>query len=434
MKKATVSYEFLRGAQKEIDKYHRKAQQLGTLFATQSVREIGRLHTHYPGHRTEYDYTKFGIYLYPNSNWNEPVLFSDGLAIDHHSTVIKGACIAQSPAARDTVRLFKNAVLPKSLTLPPSLQGHAQNWDVFGIERIAAVDNGMELIADHAIMVFMMCGIILLRMPPFRGDLKGTIERTNDTVETQFVSPLPGYISRLERGLNEKYKRTRIAAALAAKFTVEEYVEKRAKYILEFNDSKHPRLKIRRIQVWRNGQEMSPAILPTGLVQMKCLFALTYDATLTREGVTIDKLKYNSPELHTAYRVYTGKVIVKLDPDDIRTVYVFVPTFDEPILARCTTFDFQHVMPQEMWSVLLKRIASKYPNAVAQEELSFVLPEVFNDLQAMVAPSTPGATARSDVQASMQAAAIPKANKPAVISPAGSDLKSLLGGEDISDD
>lgn len=433
MNKKTVSYEFLRKILNKTDKFEKKAAMLGQLFAAQSVREIGRLHTHYPGHRTEYDYTKFGVFLFPNKNWEEPVLYCDGIAVDHHSTVIRGACIAQSPAARDTVRLFKNSVLPKSLTLPPSLQNYAQDWDVFGLERIAVVDNGMELIAHAAILAFMSCGIILLRMPPLRGDFKGTIERTNDTVETQFISTLPGYVPRQERGLNPKYQRMRAAAEKAAKYTVDEYIELRTKYIIEFNGSKHPRIGIPRIQVWRNGQEQAPAILPTGVVQLKCLFALTYEPTLTREGVTVEKLKYNSPELATAFRTYTGKVLVKLDPDDIRTVYVLIPQLDAPILATCTTFDFQHVMPQEMWTVLLKRIASKFPSAFEKDELAYVLPEVFNDLQSIVAPSTPGATARSDVQAATQAATLPKARE-IDTSRASTDLKSILGGADIADD
>lgn len=433
MSETTVSYEFLRTALNEIDKFEKRAALLGHLFAKQSVREIGRLHTHYPGHRTEYDYTKFGIFLFPNKKWAEPVLYHDGLAIDHHSGVIRGACLTQSPAARDTVRLFKNSVLPKSLTLPPNLQNYAQSWDVFGLERIGAVDNGMELIANAAIMVYMACGIILLRMPPKRGDLKGGIERTNDTAETEFVSQLAGYVPRQERGMNPKFQRMRQKAQAAARLTVAEYVERRIKYILEFNGNKHPRLGIPRIQVWRNGLEQAPPILPTGSVYLKCLFALTYETTLLREGVTVDKLKYNSPELAAAYRVHTGKVVVKLDPDDIRTVYVFVPKFDEPILATCTTFEFQHAMPQEMWAVMLKRIAEKYPSAYEQDEISFVLPEVFNSLQEMVAPSTPGATARSDVQAATQAAALPKA-QPSPKPASGIDLNAMLGGEDISDD
>lgn len=433
MSNTTVSYEFVRTTLNGIDKFEKKAAMLGHLFATQSVREISRLHTHYPGHRTEYDYTKFGIFLYPNKKWAKPVLYHDGFAVDHHSGVIRGVCLTQSPAARDTVRLFKNSVLPKSLTLPPYLQKHALSWDVFGLERIAAIDNGMELIANAAILPFMSCGIILLRMPPKRGDFKGTVERTNDTVETEFVSRLPGYVPRNERGLNDKFKNMRARAEASATLTVEEYVELRLMYILQFNARNHPRLGIPRIEVWRNGLEQAPPILPTGAVHLKCLFALTYEVTLLREGVTIDKLKYNSPELAAAYRVYTGKVVVKLDSEDIRTVYVLVPNFDEPILATCTTFEFQHAMPQELWAVILKRIADQYPSAYEQGEISYVMPEVFNSLQEMIGPSTPGATARSDVQAVTQAAALPKARpspKPAL----GIDLDAMLGGEEISDD
>jgi hypothetical protein len=430
MTNSIPSYEFIRTALNSIDKFEMKAAMLGELFASQSVREVGRLHTYYPGNRTEYDYTKFGLFLFPNETWNEPVLYSDGFGVDAHSTVIKGACLSQSPAARDTIRLVKSCVLPKSLTLPPKLQHMAQEWDVFGIERIAAMDNGMELIANAVALVFMMLGIIVVRVPPKRGDLKGTVERTNRTAETQFVSTLDGYVPASEKGMNPKYSRMRAGAMRKAKFTVEQYVEMRSQWVLEFNHIRHPRLPISRIQVWRNGQEQSPAILPTGRIQLKCLFALTYTPMLLREGVTVDNLKYNSPELFAAFLVYTGRVIVKLDPDDIRFVLVFVPKFDAPILAVCTTFTFDHPLPQELWAVTLKRIESQFPNASEADQISFVLPQVIRDLQTMVEPTTPGTTGRKDVQAATQAAALPVVKPVPMPTPSGS-LKSLLGGADI---
>lgn len=430
MTNSMPSYEFIRTVLNGIDKYEKKAAMLGKLFASQMLREIGRHHTLYPGNRSEYDYTKFGIFLFPNKKWNYPVLYYDGIGVDAHATVIKGACLSQSPAARDTIRLLKNCVLPKSLILSQKQQHLAQNWDVFGIERIAAIDNGMELIAHAVSLAFMMLGIILLRLPPKRGDLKGTVERTNDTMETQHVSTLAGYVPRSERGMNPKYNRMRADAMRKANKTAEEYTEGRNEYIVEFNHSKHPRLPTSRIQVWRNGQEQSPAILPTGRVQLKCLFALTYTPMLLREGVTVENLKYNSPELFAAFLVHTGRVIVKLDPDDIRYVYVFVPKFDAPILATCTTFTFDHPLPQELWAVTLKRIESQFPNASEADQISFVLPQAINDLQTMVEPSTPGTTGRADVQAATQAAALPVV-KPVPMPTAGGSLKSLLGGADI---
>ena len=298
------------------------------------------------------------------------------------------------------------------------------------MERIAAVDNGMELIAQGAILVYMTCGIIVLRMPPLSGDYKGTVERTNDTIESQFTQTLAGYIPRQERGMNPRYNRMRAIAKSKASLLVDEYVTRRTNHFMEFNDSKHPRLPISRIQVYRNGLIQAPPILPTGVLQIKSLFALTFEVTLTREGVTVDNLKYNSAALHQVFKIYTGKVFVKLDVDDIRQVLVLVPQIDEPIVANCTTFQFQNPMPQEMWGVLLKRIESKYPGAIEREEISYVLPDVYGDLQNMVAPSTPGTTPKRDAQAATQASMQPPVQA-SRSSNTNEDLDSLLGNRGL---
>lgn len=162
------SLETIRQLLARTDKFEKKVALLGRRYAIQTVRPIGSLHTYYPGQRTELDYTKFGLYLYPTEHWNEPQLYFSGFGIDHCSAVCKGYTITTAPAARDAIRLYRNCVLPKSLWLPDTLKSKANAWDVFGIEEVIAIDNGMDLIADAAIMVFIYHGVIVLRIPPKR--------------------------------------------------------------------------------------------------------------------------------------------------------------------------------------------------------------------------------------------------------------------------
>jgi hypothetical protein len=434
MKSDFLSYEWMRQHLKKVDKYEQKAAMLGALRAEQDVREIRRLHTAYSNARGEYDFTKFGVFLYPNENWDEPLLYFDGFSIDHHSTVIRSAAVTVSPAARDTVRLFKRAVLPKSMWMPAELQEFAQNWDVFGIERVAAMDNGKELIAHNSLLVFMLLGVICLRMPPARGDLKGTVERTHDTIETQFVSALPGYVSREVRGMNPRYDYVRKQAKKKAKLTVMEYERRRYDYVVNgFNQSAHPRLRASRISVCRNSYEFAPPIFPTGDLQLKALFALTHETSLGREGVEVGRLKYNSAELHEAYRTHPGgKVVVKEDADDVSSVLVLSPHWETPIAATWTTFDIPPVS-QELLSILLTRVEAQNPGIqLNPQELQFAVLEQLNKLQSQPASPTPGRTARSDAQAAAHAAAVPPVPVSNVPKPAS--LDELLGGQGIDDD
>jgi putative transposase len=438
MNDTLVSYEFIRSALKKLDKFEQTAAKLGLLRAHQDVREIGRLHTNYPNARAEYDYSKYGVFLFPNDNWDEPLMYYSGLGIDHHSTMFKATCLTLAPAARDTVRLFKRSVLPQSLWLPSHLSSYAQRWDTFGVERVSAIDNGMELIAHAAILVYMLLGVIVLRMPPGRGDLKGTVERTHSTMETQFVSTLPGYVSRHERGMNPRYDYVRKQAKLKANMTVAQYLERECKYICEYGDTKHPRFRANRASVFRNGLAQAPPLLPTGRIQLRCLFSLTYQVKLLREGVEVERVKYNSPELAAAYRVYSGMVTVKLDPEDVTSVLVLVPGYIEPIEARWTTYDLPVAISQETLSVVLSRLQAKYPGVLENDEdLNYIVLNELHDLEKMSGPSTPGKTPRSDAQAATHVSATPVPSAASVGTATGApqpDVNDLLGGSVIADD
>lgn len=435
-----ISYEFIRQLSKDIDKFEVQSRMLGKLYATQSIRKIGRLHTFYPGERSEYDYTKYALWLYPNENWSEPIIYYTGFGIDHESTVIKGYTCTVDPSARDVVRLVRNCVQPAPLWLSEPLRAQAQHWDVFGIERISAIDNGMELVANSAALMFFMLGAILLRMPPRRGDMKGTVERTQSSAEWQFIRSLPGYVpkewlgSKKLGGFDPRYRKARERAKAKANLTVADYEKKLLDGVLTYNYEKHPRLRKPRIGVWRDGQELAPLVLMTGDQQIRSIFALTYEKTLTREGVEVETLKFNSHELHMAYRTYSGKVHVKLNPDDISSVLVFVPQINDPIEAFLTTFDLREPMTLELLRVLLARLEGRYSNDEAwKEDIGFAVLDELQRLQSGPVTRTPGKTKRSDAQAATHAAAAAPALPTPKPAAEGRSLSELLRGRKPDD-
>src|SRR5690606_10485471 len=181
--------------------------------------------------------------------------------------------------------------------------------------------------------MFMAFGTIVQCMPPRRGDAKGTIERTQWTIETRHISMLPGYVKSKYKFTDPRMKRRIERAKKGAKLTVAEFEEMLLLAILDFNQSRHPTLKKPRIDVYRNGIDLAPIVLPTGLRQIRSTFALTYKGVrVTREGVRIQNfLQYNSPELNEFYRTSTARVDVKLDPDDIRAVLIYCRELNGPI-------------------------------------------------------------------------------------------------------
>lgn len=358
-----VSYEFIRAVMSSTNKFAVEKAKYGILFAMQDVRALRRLHTYYSAQRGEYDYVHAGVWLYPNGNWPEPLFVNLGLGIDHSSGPIKGYTLAVKPSASDAIRLYRNCVLPKELWLPERLRHYAQDWDVFGLDDWVAIDNALDLISGNAILMWLTWGVIVIRLPPNRGDLKGKEERTNQTVQRQFLAPLPGYVPPPSRkGFDKRYEYAREAAKAKASLTFEEFEAKLVPYILEFNHKKHPDLKKPRIQIFRERQEMAPLILPTGALQLRATFALTYPATLTREGVQVENVHFNSDELHAVFRTYSGPVFVKLNPDNVQSVLVIIPLRNEPVEAYMRTFELHQPVTLEMFRLARDRAAQSSPD------------------------------------------------------------------------
>lgn len=121
-----ISAEFTRQIGNSVSKYELDENAVGLRYAHQLHREIGRLHTFYPGERCELDYTKYAVFAYPTAKWRDkgdpPVMVFTGLGIDHVSGVIKGYTITPQPTAISGIRLYRSCALPKKLTLPPRLQ------------------------------------------------------------------------------------------------------------------------------------------------------------------------------------------------------------------------------------------------------------------------------------------------------------------------
>lgn len=148
----------------------------------------------------------------------------------------------------------------------------------------------------------------------------------------------------------------------------------------------------------------------------------------------MEKLKYNSPELSAAFLTHPGgKVVVKLDPDDVTSVLVLSPQWESPIQATWTTFDLPPVS-QELISVLLSRVAADNPGILLNEtELQFAVLERLEKLQTGPVSATPGRTARSDAQAATHASSTPQV-APIRAVPKSISLEKMLGDSHIDDE
>lgn len=427
----TTSYSFVMNELKSVNKFEQLQAMVGSLMAKQAIRPIGRLHSPYYGYRTEVDYTKYARFLFPTERWSEPIMYYTGFGSDDYCSVVKGFITTVAPTTRSTVRLYRNCVLPASMWLPAHLQHFARRWDAFGLEVIVAIDNASDFTSHGVSLMFLINGVIILRMPLASGDLKGTIERINQTIETECISAKSGYVPQDFAGLDPRYKAQRKKALFAADSTVLQHDAMLCEYLQDYNDSPHPQYRSSRNLVMRESLQMAPVILPTGLHNIRATFALTYSVKLLREGVQVERLKFNSRELGEAFRRHSGRVIVKLDPDDVRHVLVLVPHQIAPIEASLTTFALDFKVSLELLNVLLDRVGLDVEDVDPwPEDVIYNVLDELSDLQTKDPTRTPGRTRDTDAEAATHAAAAPAAASPQQ-SPPIAGLEELLRGSQI---
>jgi hypothetical protein len=426
-----VSYEYIRKAREKLDKFDLACLSVGYRFADQAYRAIGRLHTNIPNGRSELDYAKHGVFLFPTANWNdEPLFYQTGNGIDDFSDLILGHTITTAPSSADAVRLFRACVLPKSLTLPENLKHKAQHWDAFGIPQLVAIDNSSDFRARSSMLMYFLLGVIVLLIPVQRGDYKGSIERLHETLFTRLIRGLAGSVPNLFPFTAPQQQRLIKAAKLKAKHTVAEYEEKLTDMENTRNHEKDRRVGKPRIQVWRDAQDVAPLILPTGRLQIRAAFSLTYSVALRNEGVEVEYLKYNSPALNDLYRVlpenHSVRVDVKLDPDDVRSVIVFAQDVFEPIEAFLTTHRIDFPLTLEMLRIIQRRLVGQgYPEFKWQENDYELVYNVVHELQTGPRVPVTGVSHRRDAQAATHAAGIPTLAPPGSVT-AQDDLATLL--------
>jgi hypothetical protein len=415
-----------------LKKFELTLASLGVRFAIQHERELTRLHTFLPGDRCELDYSKYGVFLRPNMAWDEPVIFQVGLGVDHSSGVIKGYTVTAQPTAISSVRLYKNCVLPPRLWLRKELaEQYADKFDVCGIDRVVAVDNARDLRANVMARLFMLLGIIMLVVPPKRGDLKGKVERTILSLEQMFMQALPGYCPNVYRFTDPRNRWLRDKARKNARLTVAAFEELLLAAIVAYNWQDHPDFKKPRIIVYREGLASAPPLLPVGQMQMDSMFAMTYESKVTREGVKAETWHYNSSELQQFCRVDGPSAKVCIPVDDVRTAIVFHEELVEPLRVPITTHRFDGPTPLEYARLVLSGNQDEASRVAWDAEGQSALDDVLNRMVELQQSGRrrPDAPAHLATTAASQAPHVPPVEPPRPRAVNDKDLADIFNEE-----
>lgn len=232
------------------------------------------------------------------------------IVVDTYSRCIMGIHLGfDAPSSAVVCLALRHAILPKQYSSAYELQG---NWGTYGLPQYLYTDGGKDFRSQHLEQVATELGIALcLRRKPSDG---GIVERPFGTLNTQFFSSLPGYVS------SNVTTRSPVAETEAC-LTLLQLEQLLVCYIVDhYNPAIDARMGDQsRIGRWEAGR----------IAQLPLLGERELDLCLMRRD---QRTVYRSGYLQFASLTYQGehlaayageRVILRYNPRDITTVYVY---------------------------------------------------------------------------------------------------------------
>ena len=238
--------------------------------------------------------------------------------IDTYSRCIVGIHLGMSyPSAAVTCLALRHAILPKQYRHdyePNNL------WESYGVPQNLYTDAGSDFTSSHIEQVANSIGIVLcLRRRPSDG---GIVERPFGTINTEFLSTLPGYTTR-------RLKPHQSAVEAEACITLEQLEGLLIRYIVD-NYNQQPDT--------RTGQESRTARWCSGLTaQVQALEERELDLLLMRQD---RRRVYRGGYIRFANLLYKGEylegfvgqqVVLRYSPNDITSLYIYRSQSDRDV-------------------------------------------------------------------------------------------------------
>ena len=259
------------------------------------------------------------------------------LLIDVFSGCVLGFHLSyKSPSYVSAAKAITHAIKPKSIdALNIELQN---NWPCFGKFENLVVDNGAEFWSKNLEHACQSAGINIQYNPVRKPWLKPFIERFFGVINEYFLPELPGktFSNILEK---EEYKPEKDAIMRFSTF-VEEFHRWIVDVYHQDSNSRETRIPIKR---WQQGFDAYPPLTMSEEEEARfdMLMRISDSRTLTRNGFKYQELMYDSTALADYRKHYpqtkeTVKKLIKVDPDDISKIYVYLEELESYLEVPCT--------------------------------------------------------------------------------------------------
>ena len=262
------------------------------------------------------------------------------LLIDVFSGCILGFHLSyKCPSYVSAAKAISHAIKPKNLENLENLNIKLQNdWPCHGKIENLVVDNGAEFWSKSLEHACLSTGINIQYNPVRKPWLKPFVERFFGMINQYFLTEIPGktFSNILEK---EDYKPEKDAIMRFSTF-----VEEFHRWIIDVyhQDSNSRKTRVPIMQ-WKQGFDVYPPLKMNDEEEERfsVLMYISDTRTLTRNGFKFKDLMYDSTALSDYRKQYpqtkeTIKKIIKVDPDDISKIYVYLEELESYIKVPCT--------------------------------------------------------------------------------------------------
>lgn len=259
------------------------------------------------------------------------------LLVDVFSGCILGFHLSyKCPSYVSAAKAISHAIKPKNLEhLSIELQN---DWPCQGKIENLVVDNGAEFWSKNLEHACHSTGINIQYNPVRKPWLKPFVERFFGMINQSFLSELPGktFSNILAK---EEYKPEKDAIIRFSTF-VEEFHRWIVDIYHQDSDSRDRRIPIKR---WQTGFDLYPPLKMNEEEEERfsVLMYISDKRKLSRNGIKFEDLMYDSTALSDYRKHYpqtkeTIKKIIKVDPDDISKIYIYLEELNAYIEVPCT--------------------------------------------------------------------------------------------------
>jgi putative transposase len=200
---------------------------------------------------------------------------------------------------------------------------------------------------------------------------KSSVERTFGSYNTQLLKGQPGtFLQEFAREYNYNPRKNAVVSLEALQEMIHIFI------VDIHNQSSHPQLLAPRAEVWDQAIAKYPPSLPTSLQDLRVLVGAIEKRVISRKGVELSGLYYNSPELARLRSNYEPednrrkdgkrireKATIKYDPTDLATIYVLDPTNHQFIVVPAVNQEYtqgltlwQHRVIKNLAAMSAKRV------------------------------------------------------------------------------